>query len=143
MGYIDFTDTTGNAQVTNGLTLPGRRFTNWTPDTLRISDRRTALGSGVTYEYVYRQDYVASFQIEHIPVTSLPTVIRWKNWALQGCEFLVYTEDTQNRFYICRLVPDTTPTIEMSDREALEYTLSLEVMSADLPPVLLECTYRE
>jgi hypothetical protein len=143
MGYIDFTDETGNTQVTNGLTLPGRRFTSWTPDTIRIADRRTALGSGITYEYLYRQDYAASFQIEHIPVTALPTVIRWKNWAMKGCEFWVYTEDTQSRFYLCRLRQDTTPTIEMSDREALEYTLSLEVVSAVSPPELLECTYRE
>lgn len=143
MGYIDFTDESGNAQVTNGLTLPGRRFSNWTPDTVRIADRRTALGSGITYEYLYRQDYVASFQIENIPVTDLPTVIRFKNWAMKGCEFYVYTEDTQNRFYLCRLRPDTEPTLEMSDRTTLEYTLSMEVMSAAQPPELLHCTYRE
>lgn len=143
MGYIDFTDENGNAQVTNGLTAPGRRFANWTPDTVRIADRRTALGSGITYEYLYRQDYVASFQINNIPVTSLPTVIRWKNWAMKGCGFTVVTEDTQSRTYQCYLRPGTEPEIEMSDSTTLEYSLTVEVMSAERPPELLECTYRE
>jgi hypothetical protein len=141
MGYMDFTDSAGNAQVTNGLTLEGRRFANWVPTVVRVSDRRTVLGTGKTYEYVYRTDYVASFQIEHLKATDMATVMRWKIHAMKGCEFVVATEDDASRTYTCWLRPDTEPTIELTDRTNIEYTLSVEVMSADTPTVPLECVY--
>lgn len=141
MGYIDFTDGTGAAQITNGLTLEGRRFSNWVPDVVRVSDRRTVLGTGRMYEYIYRQDYVASFEIEHLTATALNTVMRWKAHAMKGCEFTVYTEDDSSRFYVCRLRPDTEPSIALADRNNLEYTLSVQVMSASDPTVPLQCLY--
>jgi hypothetical protein len=141
MGYIDFTDSAGNAQVTNGLTLEGRRFSNWVPDVIRVGDRRTVLGTGRMYEYLYRQDYVASFQIEHLPASAMATVMRWKAYAMKGCEFVVATEDAGSRLYTCWLRPDTEPTIELTDRVNIEYTLTVQVMSADTPAVPLECLY--
>jgi hypothetical protein len=141
MGYMDFTDSAGNAQVTNGLTLEGRRFANWVPDVVRVADRRTVLGTGKFYEYIYRQDYVARFQIEHLTAADMAVVMRWKSHAMKGCDFVVDTEDSGGRVYTCRLRPDTEPTIELVDRTTIEYTLSVEVMSADEPAVPLECLY--
>lgn len=141
MGYIAFVDSVGSAQVTNGLTLEGRRFANWVPDIVRVGDRRTVLGTGRFYEYLYRQDYVARFQIENLKASDMATVMRWKAHALKGCDFVVYTEDDSSRTYNCRLRPDTEPTIELVDRTNIEYTLTVEVMNTDVPTVPLQCIY--
>lgn len=142
MGYIAFDDELGSVTVSNGLTLPARRFSNWTPDVNRIADRRVALGSGITYEYLYRTDYTAAFQIEHYPVVRLASFIRFKEWAMRGCEFFVHTEDEANRVYLCRIAPGTEPKAEMSNREMLEYTLTIDAMSADDPVEFMACIYR-
>jgi hypothetical protein len=142
MATITFTDAQGAATLSNGLTGPASRFSEWTPDVDRIGDRRVSLGTGVTHEFLYRQDFVATFAIDHLPLTALPTAARFKAHAMRGETFSVNTQDMANRAYLCRLRPATEPEITMTDRTLLEYRLSVEVISADAPPVLLECRYR-
>lgn len=142
MATITFTDGTGAVTLTNGLPGAGSRFSQWVPDIDRVADRKVAVGTGVTYEYLYRQDYVASFIIEHIPLTELSDVARFKAWALAGNTFNVNTEDKNNASYSCRIRPGTIPQLEIEDRTTLEYRLSVEVISAASPQVLLACSYR-
>jgi hypothetical protein len=141
MGYIEFTDEIGEVTLSNGKDRPARRFSSWTPDVNRVADRRVALGTGITYEYLYRIDYYASFSIEHFPAASLVSFIRFKEWAMRGCEFYVYTEDDADRFYRCRIRPGSEPTAQFSERSFLEYEINIEVMSAETPPAYLACLY--
>ena len=142
MATITFTDGTGAVTLSNTLSTAASRFSQWVPDVERISDRKVALGTGVTYEYLYRQDYTASFAIEHIPLTELSKVARFKAWALAGNTFNVNTQDKTNATYLCRIKPGTVPQLEMEDRTLLEYRLSVEVISAASPQVFLACSYR-
>jgi hypothetical protein len=141
MGFITFTDELGSVTVSNGKERPARRFSSWTPDVNRVADRKVALGTGITYEYLYRIDYYASFEMEHFPASSLASFIRFKEWAMRGCEFFVYTEDSADRIYLCRIKPGSEPTARMTERTFLEYTLSVDVMSAADEPVYLACLY--
>ena len=142
MATITFTDGAGAVTLSNTLTGAASRFSQWVPDIERVADRKVAVGTGVTYEYLYRQDFTASFQIEHIPIAELSDVTRFKAWALAGNTFSVNTQDKNNAVYVCRIKPGTTPQLEMEDRTLLEYRLAIEVISAASPQVLLLCTYR-
>jgi hypothetical protein len=141
MATITFTDGTGAVTLSNGKAGPGSRFSQWTPSIDRIADRRFALGTGIAYEYLFREDFTASFQIEHLPLTQLANVSRFMRWALQGNTFTVNTQDKTNKTYTCRLRPETMPTLTMTDRVVLEYTLDLSVISAASPTVFLACEY--
>lgn len=142
MATITFTDGAGAVTITNAKAGPGSRFSNWTPDISRVSNAKVGVGTGVRYEYLFRQDFIASFEIEHYPVADLSRVARLKAWALAGNTFTVNTEDKMDRTYLCRMAPESEIQVAMEDRTLLEYTLSLTVMSAAVPPVFLDCLYR-
>jgi hypothetical protein len=142
MATITFTDGTGAVTLSNGKDGPGSRFSQWTPSIDRIADRRFALGTGIAYEYLFREDFTATFQIEHLPLSELQDASRFTRWALQGNTFTVNTQDKTNKVYVCRLRPDTVPSLTMTDRVLLEYTLDLSVISASSPTVFLACEYR-
>jgi hypothetical protein len=143
MGYITWTDETGSATLSNLKTKPGRRFSSWVADVDRVGDRKPALGTGIVHEFLYRTDYTAKFSIEHLPATQQALMIRFKNWAMAGCLFQVYTEDAADRVYTCRLRPSAELGITMSNAGMLEYTMVLEVISAADPVEPLLCHYRE
>lgn len=142
MATITFTDAAGAVILTNGKAGPGSRFSSWVPSIDRIGDRKVSLGTGATYEYLFRQDYTATFAIEHIPVTSLDKVARFMAWALAGNTFTVNTRDLTDLSYVCRIRPGTEPEVSMEDRTLLEYRLNVSVISAASPPVFLACIYR-
>lgn len=142
MATITFTDGVGSVTLTNGKAGPGSRFSNWTPGIDRVGDRKTGLGTGITYEYLFRQDYTAAFAIEHIPVAALDLVVRFIAWAMAGNTFTLNTGDVAARTHVCRIRPDTTPEVAMEDRALLEYRLNVSVISAASPPEFLACIYR-
>lgn len=142
MATITFTDSIGAVTLSNDKAGPGSRFSQWTPSIDRIADRRFALGTGIAYEYLFREDFTASFQIEHLPLAQLANAARFTRWALQGNTFTVNTQDKTNKSYLCRMRPDSVPTLTMTDRVALEYTLDVSVVSASSPKVFLACEYR-
>jgi hypothetical protein len=141
MATITFTDAGGAVTLSNQKFGPGNRFSNWTPDIVRVSDTKIGVGTGIRYEYLFRQDYVASFDIEYVPVAELEKVARFKAWALAGNTFNVNTQDKANRVHTCRLSPQGDITVKMQDRSMLEYTVSVDVVSAASPQVFLTCLY--
>jgi hypothetical protein len=142
MGTITFTDTDGAVTFSNGTTGPMSRFSEWTPDVIRVSDSQVALGTGVTYEYLFRQDFAARFRIEHIPLAQILNYHRFKRWALAGNTFTVNTLDKSNRSYLCRIFPGSDLELEMEDRVLLEYSLEVYVISAENSPAPMRCEYR-
>jgi hypothetical protein len=144
MGYVTWTDADGFATLSNLKPhKAARRLRGWLPGVDRISDTKTALGTGIFYEFLYRQDYTASFTLDAIPVTQTALILRFLNFIMQGCAFTLYTEDAQDRVYSVRMRPTTKPSLEQSDATLLEYALTLEVISATGPQEPLLCHYRE
>lgn len=141
MASITFTDSTGAATLTNGRSGPGSRFSNWVPTVRRVADRRFALGTGIAYEYLFREDFAATFAIEGIPAADLEVVARFTRYAQQGNTFTVNTTDNANRVYTCRMAEDATFDLSMSDATFLEYTLTVSVYNASSPKVFMRCEY--
>jgi uncharacterized protein YqfB (UPF0267 family) len=142
MATITFTDGTGSVTFSNGTTGPMSRFSEWTPDVQRISDSQVGLGNGVTYEYLFRQDFGARFRMERIPLSQITNYHRFKRHALAGSTFTVNTEDKSNRSYVCRIAPGADITLEMEDRVLLEYAVEIDVISAETVPAAMLCEYR-
>jgi hypothetical protein len=143
MGYLAWTDEEGSATLTNGKPRPARRFVGWAPDVDRVGDKRTALGTGLSFEFLYRKDQCARFSIDKIPCTEQETALRFIDYAKAGCAFYCHTEDAQDRVYEVRWRPGTEIAFVLDDPQHLEYRLSLEVMSAASPAERLLCHYRE
>jgi hypothetical protein len=135
---IAFTDGTGAATLTNGLTAPADRFGNWTPDIALIGPSEVATGTGVTSMWAFRTDYVVSFELDKLPASTQAVALRLKAHLLGGGTCTVTTGDTGGNTYTCRLRPGTSPTITFSDRKRLRYTLALELKNTSAAPLLCE-----
>jgi hypothetical protein len=136
---ITFTDLTGAATLINGKPNPADRFRAWTPNRVAAGERVGALGTGAISEFVFREDYVASFALPLIPVASLATLLRFKRWAEAGGAFVVNTGDASSNSYTCSLQPDTEVTIEREDPAFTEYTLRLVARNASA--AVMPCLY--
>lgn len=147
---ITFTDGTGAATLMNDYPAPADRFSGWTPMTRPVGDAVTRLGDGALVMFVERTDYGASFSLEGIPVkassggTNLVAVAdRLVAWLLQGGTCSVTTNDSLGSTYAtCGLWPGSTPTLQLSDKRNLLYTLSLQLVNRAGSPVRMDAVYR-
>jgi hypothetical protein len=146
---ITFTDGIGAATLTNGKPSPGDRFSGWTPTTKPIGDSASRQSDGLTAMFKFRDDYGASFALVHIPVVLTGGVRltdiadRLVAWLMAGGTCAVNTGDAESNSYAtCGLMPGTTPTLTLSDRVNLEYTLSLSLINVAVSPVRMVCHYR-
>lgn len=121
------------------ITAVAPRFQNWLPDTAPIGPNETALGTGQLFQWVYRTDFSASFELPYIPAARLPDLQRLKVWLLTGGTITVNTADLSSNSYTASLKPGTTPSWKL-DQKLLEYTLSIAVINAAAAP--LTCQYR-
>lgn len=121
------------------ITAVAPRFQSWVPDTAPVGPNETALGTGALFQWVYRSDYSASFELPYIPAASLPDLQRLKVWLLSGGAITVNTADLSANSYTVSLKPGTTPSWKL-DRKLLEYTLSVAVINTVAAP--LTCRYR-
>lgn len=141
MGYITFTDEVGAVTLQSSYPDgPARRFRNWTPDAKAIGPRVFALGTARPYEFRFRTDYTASFEIPGILPSQHEDFMRFKLWAMKGCIFEVYTEDSDNHYYECRIAPETEPQMQLEDSAMLEYAISVSVRTLAGTPMI--CNYR-
>jgi hypothetical protein len=141
MASITFTDSVGAVTLSNGRTAPGNRFSGWTPTVSRVADRRFALGTGVPYEYLFREDFLASFSIEGLPATQLENVARFTRHAQQGNTFTVNTTDNSSRTYTCILAEGADVGLSMTDPTFVEYRMEVTVSNASSPKVFMVCEY--
>jgi hypothetical protein len=141
MAYIQFTDEVGLVTLVPSYPAgPARRFRNWTPNVETIGPRTFALGTGRPYEFAFRRDYVASFEIPGILPSQHEDFMRFKVWAMKGCPFDVYTEDDTDAYYECRIAPNSEPEMSFEDTAMLEYAISVKVRSIANTPMI--CNYR-
>ena len=132
---IVFDDGSGATTITS--LVP--RFQNWIPDTTPIGPNETALGTGQTFQWAYRTDYSATFDMGVIPPASLPDLQRLKVWLLTGGTITINTADLSAHSYTVTLKPGSIPSWKL-DQKLLEYTLSLGVLNSAAAP--LTCQYR-
>lgn len=134
--------------LTNGKPAPGNRFANWVTQTKPIGDSAHRQSDGALSTFVYRTDYGASFDLPGIPVAAVAGermtdyADRLIAWLLQGGAVWVETGDAAANIYgTCGLMPGTTPSLTLTDRVNLEYTLRLSLINLAASPVRMVCHY--
>jgi len=121
------------------ITAVAPRFQNWIPDSAPVGPNETALGTGQLFQWVYRTDYSAAFEMPYIPAARLPDLQRLKLWLLSGGTITVNTADLSANSYTVSLKPGTVPSWKL-DQKLLEYTLSIAVLNQAAAPLI--CIYR-
>lgn len=139
MSSIAFTDGIGAATLQNAMPFPGNRFANWTPDLMELADVEDNLGTGVPSKFLFRSDYVATFEVPYLKATDLAIAMRLKAWLTGGGSCTVTTNDTLGNVYTCTLVAKSTPVIELADAREREYRLKLQLRNSAAAPLL--CVY--
>lgn len=130
MAQINWTDTTGAASLVSSYPAPANRFNSWTPHAIKIGEGATGLGDGVYYKFAFRTDYLVSFTFSGLAESDavLTLLARLEAHLTGGGTCELETEDLNSRTYSeCCLVADDDFTLEMTDKQLKEYTLSLRV----------------
>lgn len=145
---ITFTDGIGAATLSNAKPVPGDRLTGWVTHTKPVGDSTNRQSDGALTMFVYRTAFGCSFSLTQIPVATASGVRladvadRLIAWLLQGGTCTVNTGDVEgNSYATCGLMPNTTPTLTLSDTKNLEYTLSLSLINLAGSPVRMVCHY--
>lgn len=147
---ITFTDSIGAATLQNDYPgTPASRFSNWTPSTKPYGDSVNTLATGATVMFRHRTDYGASFDLADIPVKAQADGVNYVAIAdrliahlMSGGTVSVQTDDAGTRLYpTCGLAPGSTPTLRLTDRRNLLYTLSLSLINLAASPVRMDAVY--
>ena len=146
---ITFVDGIGAATLSNGKPSPADRFSNWVPSTEPIGASKVVQATGATVMFTYRTDYLASFELAHIPVETTGGVrpvdiaVRLIAWLHAGNTCAVNTGDAESSSYAtCGIAPGTKAKLALTDRKNLEYTLTLSLVNLAVSPVAMVCHYR-
>jgi hypothetical protein len=131
MTWIGWADDDGNAILDNSKPAPGTRFGLWTPDRIPVGASSVILGTGVTQLQQFRQDDLVSFELAHIPHTSLDLLRRLEYHLLSGRAVAISSDrPLADEFQVCIIAPSTQPDYQMTDRQTMEFTLSVVLKSA-------------
>jgi len=143
---ISFADAFGAAVLTNGKPAPADRFGNWVPVSKPIGESASRQSDGAITMFVFRTDFGATFELAQIPVASIASIrlvdvaARLVAWLLQGGTCSVTTGDVEGHVYAtCGLMPGSSPSLTMTDRRNLEYTLSLALINLAGSPAPMVC----
>ena len=128
---IQFTDATGSLTLTN--TSP--RFASWVPIPADIGQQAVSMGTGLTYQFVFRRDNCASFEVKNIRPKDVSTAIRLMYWLESGGSVTVNTADVNSNSYTCVLQPNQHPKLTF-DSKMLEYTLALNLLNTAGTPLI-------
>jgi hypothetical protein len=139
---ITFTDGTGAATLTNGKPAPADRFQNWEPISPQGENADWVTGlNGTRYQWSYRSDYGARFDLDKIPAAKLSVALRLLRWLAAGNTCTVNTGDRSTNSYTCRAFPgwQIPDGPKMTDTGMIEYTLSLVLKNTSAADML--CQY--
>jgi hypothetical protein len=137
MSSIAFNDG-GAATLESPAPDPLKRFSGWTPDVNEIGPRETAVGTGVAYSFVFRTDYVVSFDVPYLTHAELAVAHRLMLHLTDGGSCTVNTDDLSAHSYTCRIREGTKPTLTLADRAMMEYTLHLDLTNAAAAALIAE-----
>ena len=137
MSSIAFNDGSA-ATLTSPAPEPLKRFAGWTPDVVDVGVRETALGTGVAYDFVFRTDYVVSFDVPYLTHAEIAVAIRLIRHLTGGGQCTVTTKDLSAHVYTCRLREGTLPSLTLADRAMMEYTLHLDLTNTAAAALIAE-----
>ena len=138
MASIDFNDGSA-ATLASSWPTPANRFRAWEPFSRPFGEGAAALGSGKRYQWAFRTDYGASFEIAGIANTDVDIALRLMAHLIEGGTITVNTADVNTTSYSnCCLAPETMPELTLEDRAMLEYTLKLTVVNLSGAAMLCE-----
>jgi len=145
LANLRFTDAIGTAEVDNGFaeTASGvaSRFSAWTPFQKPIGPAVTSLGTGARYQFAFRTDYGASFEVRDIDVPLLPKVLRLMAHLEGGGTVRVDTGDAWGRVYPnCCLAPGAEVSLSQASAADLTYSLGMTLINLDAQPMLCDYT---
>jgi hypothetical protein len=133
MASITFNDGT-SATLDNGLTATaggvGSRFASWVPFTRRVGERAVTLATGASFDFTFRIDYGATFQMRDLPNTTQSVALRLIRHLQGGGTCTVTTGDAGSRVYTtCSIDPNGDVTLEFQDATFLTYSMSLSLIN--------------
>lgn len=139
----------GNSLHNDYVGTPASRFSNWLPSTKPYGDSVNTLASGALVMFRHRTDYGASFDLADIPVRAQVDQVNRAAMAdrliahlLSGGTCLVQTDDRNATIYkTCGLAPGSSPSLRLTDRRNLLYTLSLQLINLAASPVRMDAVY--
>lgn len=135
MSSIAFVDSIGAASLQSPAPAPANRFQNWTADEDVIGDRDVVVGTGASYLFEFRRDYCAAFDLPYLKAAQYAVALRLKEWLIAGGQVTVATADNASTSYTAMLRPGTTPSIQLTDRALMEYTMHVELKNAADAPM--------
>lgn len=141
---IVFTDAIGTATLDNAKPAGsgGDRFKNWNPSASVISDEEESLGTGQLFAFIFRNEYLVSFELPAIPRTSMAIMLRLQRHLKSGGSVTVNTGDSGNRSYAtCCLVKGTNPEPKLTDPKNLEYSMQFTLRNIAAVPTDFLCLY--
>ena len=144
--FITFTDGVGSAQLDNGMTAiaagVGSRFVGWKSESKPVGDMTNALGTGAAAAFIFRTDYIATFEMQEIPNANVAILDRLVAWLLSGGTVSVTCGDTTSAVYAtCCLAEGTKPQKKMFDKNAITWALSLTLVNIAVSPSPMTCIY--
>lgn len=133
MASITFNDGT-SATLDNGLTSTaggvGSRFASWTPFTRRVGERAVTLATGASFDFTFRIDYGATFQMRDLPNSTQSVALRLIRHLQGGGTCTVTTGDAASRVYTtCSIDPNGDVTLEFQDATFLTYSMSFSLIN--------------
>lgn len=133
MASITFNDGT-SATLDNGLTSTaggvGSRFASWVPFTRRVGERAVTLATGASFDFTFRIDYGATFQMRDLPNSTQSVALRLIRHLQGGGTCTVTTGDAASRVYTtCSIDPNGDVTLEFQDATFLTYSMSLSLIN--------------
>lgn len=145
MASITFNDGT-SATLDNGLTATaggvGSRFASWVPFTRRVGERAVTLATGASFDFTFRIDYGATFQMRDLPNSTQSVALRLIRHLQGGGTCSVATADNSSRTYTtCGLDPQGDVTLAFQDPTFLTYTLTLSLINLASPGADMLCDY--
>lgn len=139
---ITFTDATGAVTIQSAFNAPAGRFENWIPFNRPIGEGAHALGTGQRYQFAFRTDYGASFELRGVLRTDADLLARMEAHLIGGGTVALTTGDaSSNTYATCGLGPDL-PFPEFDyDREMREFTVRLTLINLAASPSAMLCEY--
>lgn len=117
------------------------RFNRWKINSATIGERAVGWGTGITYQWPGRVDYLASWSLT-VAYSDMSLVSEFLEWANAGNPFAIDTDDAASRTYeACSIAPDTLIECSEPDPETLDLTLTGTALNIAAVPVPMICNY--
>lgn len=122
---VTFTDELG--LVTMQTIVP--TLGSWMPDQIDVGTPAVGLGTGDTFLFPYRTDFVVACDLAYIASWNESLFMRLRSWLRRGGTCVLFTADAAGRMYTCKLWPGKDITWSYDPKEA-EYTIHLNLANA-------------